>query len=584
MKTVRLDACFAAVALLASTAGMAQQRASTRTPIRHVIIVVGENHTFDNVFGGYAPVAGQTVSNLLSKGIINPDGSPGPNAAAAAQQQAVDTDHYRLQPTKTGVYVNVDQPNTTYAFGLTPGVPDTRFPASLPNAPYPLSAYIPYEGNFSGDPVHRFFQMWQQYDGGRMDLFQWVAETVSTGPQNGAPAPTPANTFQGGLSMGFWNMSQGDVPYLKFMADHYAISDNYHQGIMGGTGANFIYLGTGDVAYFTNAAGNAAPPFPSQVENPDPQPGTNNFYKQDGYAGGSYVNCADPTQPGVAEIQSYLHSLPYRPWNNGNCAPGAYYLLNNYSPGFKPDGMPNPPAGPTDFRVPPQSLRTIADSLTAAGVSWKYYIGGWNGGKPNANWCSICNPLEFVASVMTTGQRNNIADIPDFFRAVADGSLPAVSFVRPYEPYAGHPADSGMSFDEDFVTQLANTVIAKEGLFSHAAIFLTMDEGGGYYDSGYIQPIDFFGDGTRIPLVAISPYVRPGHVDHTYYDHGSVLKFIEANWGLAPLSSRSRDNLPNPVSSAGDPYQPTNAPAIGDLMNLFDFERPQQDPPLVILP
>ena len=93
------------------------------------------------------------------------------------------------------------------------------------------------------------------------------------------------------------------------------------------------------------------------------------------------------------------------------CAPNTYYLVNNYGPGFKPDGTPNPPAGPNDFRLPPQTLPTIADSLTANGVAWKYYIGGWNGGKPNANWCSICNPLEFVSSIMTTSQRNNIADV-----------------------------------------------------------------------------------------------------------------------------------------------------------------------------
>ena len=62
------------------------------------------------------------------------------------------------------------------------------------------------------------------------------------------------------------------------------------------------------------------------------------------------------------------------------------------------------------------------------------------------------------------------------------------------------------------------------------AILVTIDEGGGYYDSGYIQILDFFGDGTRIPLIAVSPFAKKGYVDHTYYDHVSVLKFIERNW------------------------------------------------------
>ena len=182
---------------------------------------------------------------------------------------------------------------------------------------------------------------------------------------------------------------------------------------------------------------------------------------------------------------------------------------------------------------------------------------------------------------MTTSQRHNFADIPDFYKDLNSGNLPAVSFVRPYEVYAGHPADSGLSFYEDFVTHLSNAVIADDKLFGSTAIILTMDEGGGYYDSGYIQPLDFFGDGTRIPLLVISPYAKQGFVDHTYYDHGSIIKFIEANWNLDPLSNRSRDNLPNPVPSA-NPYIPRNRPAIGDLMNLFDFNHARQNPPLII--
>jgi len=87
-----------------------------------------------------------------------------------------------------------------------------------------------------------------------------------------------------------------------------------------------------------------------------------------------------------------------------------------------------------------------------------------------------------------------------------------------------------------------------------------------------VQPLDFFGDGTRIPTIAISPWARRGFVDHTYYDHVSVVKFIERNWRLDPLSSRSLDRLPNPKTNERNPYVPTNGPAVGDLMNLFDFD------------
>jgi phospholipase C len=101
--------------------------------------------------------------------------------------------------------------------------------------------------------------------------------------------------------------------------------------------------------------------------------------------------------------------------------------------------------------------------------------------------------------------------------------------------------------------------------------FRPTDEGGGYYDSGYIQPLDFFGDGTRIPLIVVSPCTTPGFISHTYADHVSILKFIERNWSLGTITTRSRDNFPNPISTQGNPYVPTNSPAISDLFDLFQF-------------
>jgi phospholipase C len=69
----------------------------------------------------------------------------------------------------------------------------------------------------------------------------------------------------------------------------------------------------------------------------------------------------------------------------------------------------------------------------------------------------------------------------------------------------------------------------------------------------------------------VSRYTKAGHVSHTYADHVSILKFIEANWGLSPVTSRSRDNFPNPIVSKSNPYVPLNSPAIGDLFDVFDF-------------
>src|SRR6266478_1507006 len=294
----RLCAAAAGLALAATTLPLAQQAraaeteaAATTTPIKHVIIVVGENHTFDNLFGTYKPRAGQTIDNLLSKGIVREDGSPGPHFDKAQQLIGRDTAKYHAETVSTGAYATLPQPYTTYGIGLPPGVPDTRFPADLPNGPYQISKYVPYAA-YTGDPVHRFFQMWQDVDGGKLDKFVWIEETIGTG-SNGAPPPAGGfNPKEGAISMGFYNMnpykdasgksSSGDAAIFKSHADQYAISDNYHQAVMGGTGANFQALVAGDAAFFTNTNldGTAAVPFSNQIENPDPVEGTNNYYTQ----------------------------------------------------------------------------------------------------------------------------------------------------------------------------------------------------------------------------------------------------------------------------------------------------------------
>jgi phospholipase C len=567
------------------------------TPIQHVIIVIGENHTFDNLFGTYKPRAGQTIDNLLSKDIVKADGSPGPNFDKAKQRIGLDgprTREYLAETPSVGAYATLPQPYTTSAIGLVKGVPDARFPTDLPNGPFQISKYVPYV-SYTGDPVHRFFQMWQDYDGGKLDKFVWVEETIGTG-SNGNPFPPGGfNPKEGAISMGFYNMNPftdakgnpqpGDASFFKSLADQYAISDNYHQAIMGGTGANFQAIVSGDVVFFTDPTkldGSAAVPYPNQIENPDPVAGTNNYYTQDGYGGGSYVNCADPKQPGVASINEQLHRNGV---SNNNCEPAHYYLVNNYNMYWNQTSSAPRALGSNQFTLPPQSLPTIADDMTRHGVSWKYYSADRGDdltvfanavdGVPLLfhSYCGICDPLTGYSSIMKApSEEAKLQNYGAFLNDLKNNSLPAVSFVRPFEPLAGHPADSTSDLYEKFLQDLIGKVQSNSALWGSTAIFITTDEGGGYYDSGYIQPVDFFGDGTRIPFIVVSPHAKKGFVDHTYYDHMSMLKFIEKNWNLPKISDRSRDNLPNPVTEDENPYMPKNRPAIGDLMNLFTFD------------
>ncbi|HLW90842.1 MAG TPA: alkaline phosphatase family protein, partial [Roseiarcus sp.] len=462
-----------------------------------MIIIIGENRSFDHVFATYKPVHHEDkVLNLLSKGIVNADGSPGPNYGDALQYKGADFGVYQITPfkkpyavlppalvggastpyvcqflgVKTGTSCvspgNIEaakklenglsddyyQYLLTGGTGQTNGTPDDRVhyngqdASHLPPGPYQLTNdKYPYDA-YAASPVHRFFQMQQQLDcdaaaadeangwGCASDLYPWVEVSIGAG-SNGAEQPagfTDESTGEGSTSMGFFNVQNGDAPYLKELADKYTMNDNYHQAVKGGTGANHVMLGAADGVWFSDGAGHVAippnnlvnpanPGTPvsgtsalSEIENPNPQPSTNNYYIQDGYGGGSgspaamppkanygggsYVNCADNTQPGVGVINAYLGAL--RNKVNPNCETGHYYLVNNYNPGYFGDGSnAYTDVNPANyvFTIPPSTLRTMGDLLNERHVSWAYfgdqfdeYLKDKYYQSPTDEYCNIC--------------------------------------------------------------------------------------------------------------------------------------------------------------------------------------------------
>jgi phospholipase C len=165
----------------------------------------------------------------------------------------------------------------------------------------------------------------------------------------------------------------------------------------------------------------------------------------------------------------------------------------------------------------------------------------------------------------------HMKDTTDLVTGIQTDTLPAVSFGKPDGYMDGHPQSSKVDLFEAYVQNILAELQNNPRLMAETAVFITFDEAGGYYDSGFVQPIDFFGDGPRIPLLVLSPYSTGGKIHHAYGDHASLLKFIERNWDIAPLTNRSRDNLPNPESHRSNPYVPTNMPALDDLFDAFDF-------------
>jgi phospholipase C len=620
-----------AVPIRAVDADLASGQTATASPIKHAIVVIGENRSFDHIFGAYRPKSDDSILNLLSEGIIRENGEPGPRFADAKQYTTGPQNTFFIGAAKSAKspYTILPDPTlggapnqpsltsppfigpppafslaqlaaiepslessdllllTTGATGaaVPSGAPDMRVANynALPNGPFQLTGpHLAYD-TYAGDTAHRFYQMWQQSDcsitnisrdnpsGCLNDLYPFVMTTYAG----------PTADKGGGTSMAFYNVNDGDAPLLHKLADEYTLADNYHQPGQGGTGIQHVFMGTGDDVYWSDTSGHPTVPPSSQIANPNPKSGTNNQYTVDGRTS----NCADPAQPGVGLIVSYLSALP-KPVAP-NCAAAHYYMLNNTNPGFLPNGQVDTNGIKTGASIPPSSVRTIGDALNDKGISWAYYGGAYDAAVNLANgsqnpadaighaYCNICNFESYATSIMgNPAQRAaHIKDAIDFFAAVQNNTLPAVSFVKPDGLLDGHPASSKVDLFEGMVRKILDTLDANPKLKAETAVFLTVDEGGGYYDSGYIQPLDFFGDGPRIPLIVVSDYSRGGHVVHSYTDHVSILKFIERNWYLRPLTSRSRDNLPNPRTHWDNPYVPVNGPAIGNLFDMFDFDR-----------
>jgi phospholipase C len=638
---------FMSVGQSANTASDPANAFKTATPIKHVIILIGENRGFDHTFGVYKPKGkNQSVSNLLSKGIVKEDGTPGPHFADAQQfQVSAQTSYYIGVPKSAKTLYSstnlMPQPNTngapsaqsatgapfqtvaqasvepdieaedvslltTGATGLATDVLDTRIPGAgtITNGPFVLQGPDIDDDDYTGDMTHRFYQAWQQSDCSRKnasksnpsgclnDLFPFVMATYA--PPN---FTTKSGNFSQGNEMGFYNAGQEQASLLKTLADRFTLSDNFHQSFMGGTGANHFMFGTGDAAFWSDGNGNPTTP-PSNIANPNPKSGTVNTYTADN----NFSNCSDVTQAGVQPIVDYINSLPYEA--EPNCAEDHYYMLNNTNPGYLPNGTVVPAV---QRALPPSPVRTIGDALNEKNITWAYFGGAYNDAvvlsneavaanpsNPNLTaaaladpahalgvaYCQICNPFQYATSIMGNAAQRaaHIKDTSDLITDIKNNTVPAVSIGKPDGLLDGHPQSSKIDLFEAYVQNILDALEAHPKLKAETAVFITFDEAGGYWDSGFIQPIDYFGDGPRIPMLILSPYSTGGNVVHNYADHVSLLKFIERNWHLDPLTDRSRDNLPNPTAKKEDPYVPTNSPALDDLFEAFNFEKAVNQP------
>ena len=571
----------AAWAATGSAGGPNPSQGNKLATVGHIVVIYEENHSFDNLYGGWEGVRGLGDADPAHTAQVNQAGVP---------FQCLYMNDVNLQAQSAA---NPTAPLSTTCTDATTATPfpshftngtftidDYLAPTDTTCPPNPLLAFSSTNGFKKGtgspggctrDIVHRFYQEQFQLDGGRQDRYMLGSDAA-------------------GLVMGTYDTTALPVYRYLHEAGHpkYAILDDFFQAAFGGSFLNHQWLiaaasptcTTGCPANATvsvlDANGFPQPSYPPASGRP---PGMGPLY----------------VSPGTGLVDGDLTQACNLPTTVAGLACGPY-AVNTMQPAFQPSGT-------FGRKLPAQTGTTIGDELTANGVDWAWYAGGWsnadgdvgapgytNGSSPSATptGCSDpyvdpnvaswprCpsnvfqyhhQPFNYYAPFTTAtpeGRANRAAHLLDeqAFIADAQGStskcdLKPVSFVKPFGTENEHPGYASEPGGSDHLVSLLRAI--EDGKCkSDTMVVVTYDEFGGQWDhvpppgqGGAPGVHDQWGPGTRIPALVIGPHLKgPFVVDHTQYDTTSILRTIEQRFGLAPLGTR--DAAVNSLSNVFD--------------------------------
>jgi phospholipase C len=222
----------------------------------------------------------------------------------------------------------------------------------------------------------------------------------------------------------------------------------------------------------------------------------------------------------------------------------------------------------TDEVIPPGGFKqtTIFDRLEQKGISWKFYVQNYDAGITFRNrgvgdrgsqivWVPLLDYARFIDNPKLA---SHIVDLSEYYRDLERGTLPSVAYVAPAGS-SEHPPGS-IQAGERFVRTMINSLMRSD-YWSSSAFMWSYDDWGGWFDHVRPPKVDRYGYGFRAPALLVSAYAKRGHIASSTLDFTSILKFIENNWGVAPLAQRDRN--------------------AADFMSVFDFNRPPRKPEFV---
>lgn len=539
---------FAAVIGMAATAPFAS--AASVKEFNHIVVIYQENHSFDNLYGLWGEVDGEPV-----------DGLGRADRARKQVRQNNATPYTCLL--QNGVNLTSPSPLPTTCTDTT----GTPFASAFENRPFAIDDYIAPEdrtcavpgvfapngvlngtgvpGGCTRDLVHRFYNEQYQIHDGRQDRYVTGSDAA-------------------GLSMGYFDTTQ--LPIYDYLhshhAPHYVIADHFFQGAFGGSFLNHQWLIAAATPVFAGALSDGSANDLHSVVDANGMPTSTPLYTSPLGAAAKDSSLTASCKPPAG-----------RPATPANIVCGDY-AINTTQPFY----WPYSPGTADARRLPPLANPTIGDRLSVAGVDWAWYSGGWsnaNGDVGAPGWTNGSGPtcsdpnanpapgfprcpdklfqyhhqaFNYFANYApgTPARIAHLRDEAEFIQAAQNGTLKAVSFIKPVGEENEHPGYTGVNGGELHLVKLIQAI--EDGPNGKdTLIIVTYDEFGGAWDhvsppNAYRPsdnaPHDKWGPGTRIPALLISKKFDDSAVDHTAYDTTSILKLIEDRYHLKPLSLR----------------------------------------------
>jgi phospholipase C len=492
----------------------AAARAEVADRIDTIVVIYAENRSFDSLYGNFPGAHGL-------KGV---------KPSQYLQRDRDGTVLKELPPIWGGLTGN----------GVTPPITEAQT-AHLPNRPFavddPQGFNLPLSIE-TRDLWHLFYQNQMQINGGKNDKFAAWADS-------------------GGQVMGHYERDPSKLPLWK-IAQKYTLADNFFQGAFGGSFLNHFFMVCSCTPVYPNADTSPAKGKIAAVE-----------------ADGVTLKVTGPssaltTQPGAVFV------------NNGAITPD-FFAVNTMGPPYQPSFVPADPANPlladktNASYLPPQSMTTIGDLMSARHISWAWYGGAWqaaldhvaNTPAPGAvpNFQFHHQPFNyFVKYAPGTAARTEhlrdggLAGV-EFIKAIDAGNLPHVTFYKPQGNLNEHAGYTDVLQGDTHIADVISH-LEKSKQWPHMLVVVTYDENGGWWDHIAPPKGDRWGPGSRVPALIISPYAKRGYVDHTFYDTTSIIRFVTHRYDLPELPGiKERDAA----------LKKNHSPRLGDLTNALAF-------------